>query len=121
MFTDELWANGGAHTTSYVTVNEDGSDRYLPECLQHKYSRAPAWMFHGTIVNGRKDPALFCTLSSAPCRAILKYNTVPLPPPSPDRSPPDSSNSLLQSSPEVSCKFRKVLQSKREIVLQWWY
>ena len=39
MFTDELWANGGAHTTSYVTVNEDGSDRYLPECLQHKYRK----------------------------------------------------------------------------------
>ena len=59
MFTDELWANGVAHTTSYVTVNEDGSDRYLPECLQHKYRKAPAWMLHGTIVNGRKGPALF--------------------------------------------------------------
>jgi len=31
MFTDELWANGGAHTTSHVTVKEDGSDRYLPD------------------------------------------------------------------------------------------
>ena len=59
MFTDELWANGGAHTTSHVTVKEDGSDRYLPECLQHKYSKLPAWMFHGMIVNGRKGPALF--------------------------------------------------------------
>ena len=26
MFTDEVWAMGGAHTTSYVTVLEDGSD-----------------------------------------------------------------------------------------------
>jgi hypothetical protein len=69
------------------------------------------------------------------CKAILKYDTVPLPHrhalphrhslphryPLPYRSPPDSSNSLLQSSPEVSCKFPKVLRSKREIVLQWWY
>jgi hypothetical protein len=59
------------------------------------------------------------------CRAILKYNTVPLPHrhPLPHRSPPqpDSSNSLLQNSPEVSCKCRKVLRSKREVVLQWWY
>ena len=59
MFTDELWANGGAHTTSHVTVKEDGSDRYLPECLQHKYRKVPAWMFRGTIVNGKKGPALF--------------------------------------------------------------
>ncbi len=26
MFTDEVWAMGGAHTISYVTVMEDGSD-----------------------------------------------------------------------------------------------
>ena len=32
-FTNEVWAMGGAYTTSYVTVLEDGSDRYKPECL----------------------------------------------------------------------------------------
>jgi hypothetical protein len=50
---------GGAHTTSYVTVKEDGFDRYWPQNVQHKYSKKPAWMFHGTIVGGRKGPGLF--------------------------------------------------------------
>ena len=50
---------GGAHTTSYVIVKQDGSDRYLPENLQHKYSKGPAWMFHGSIVNGKKGPTKF--------------------------------------------------------------
>jgi hypothetical protein len=59
IFSDEVWAMGGAHTTSYVTVKEDGSDRFLPENLQHKYSKAPAWMFHGSIVGGRKGPGIF--------------------------------------------------------------
>ena len=59
MFTDEVWAMGGAHTTSYVTVKEDDSDQYLSENLQHKYSKAPGWMFHGTIVGGKKGPAMF--------------------------------------------------------------
>jgi hypothetical protein len=59
MFSDEVWANGGAHTVSYVTVKEDGSDRYSIENLQHKYSKAPAWMFHGTIIDGKKGPAQF--------------------------------------------------------------
>jgi hypothetical protein len=59
MFSDEVWAFGGAHTESWVTVKEDGSDRYWPENLQHKYSKAPAWMFHGTIVDGKKGPAVF--------------------------------------------------------------
>ena len=45
IFSDEVWAKGGAHTVSFVTVKEDGSDRYLPENLQHKYSKLPAWMF----------------------------------------------------------------------------
>jgi hypothetical protein len=44
-FTDEVWAFGGAHTNSYVTVLKDGSDRLLSECLRHKYSKLPAWMF----------------------------------------------------------------------------
>lgn len=40
-------------------MKEDGSDRYNPECVQHKYSKQPAWMFHGTIVMGGKGPATF--------------------------------------------------------------
>src|SRR5436190_2931024 len=59
MFTDEVWASGGAHTTSYVTVKKDGSDRFLPENLQQKYGKAPAWMFHGSIVGGKKGPGIF--------------------------------------------------------------
>lgn len=50
---------GGAHTTSFVTVLIDGSESVLPGCLQHKYSRAPAWKFHGCIVNDTKGPAVF--------------------------------------------------------------
>ena len=59
MFTNEVWAMGEAYTTSFVTVLEDGSDRYLSKNLQHKYFKAPAWMFHGSIVNRRKGPAVF--------------------------------------------------------------
>ena len=59
MFSDEVWAMGGAHSTSYVTVRQDGSDRLFPENLQHKYSKGPAWMLHGTIIGGRKGPATF--------------------------------------------------------------
>ena len=36
-FSNEVWAIKGAYTQSYVTVNEDRSDRYNPECVQHKY------------------------------------------------------------------------------------
>ena len=50
---------GGAHTQSYITVKEDGSDRLNPECVQHKYRKLPAWMFHGTIVMGGKGLATF--------------------------------------------------------------
>jgi hypothetical protein len=46
---------GGAFTKEYVTVKEDGSDRYDCDCLQHKYRKRPAWMFHGTIVFGGKQ------------------------------------------------------------------
>jgi transposase len=59
IFSDEVWAMGGGHTTSYVTILEDGSDRFLTENLHHKYSKAPAWMFWGSIVDGRKGPAVF--------------------------------------------------------------
>ena len=42
MYTGEVWAMGGAHTNSWVTVRADGSDWYLAKCLAHKYSKAPA-------------------------------------------------------------------------------
>jgi DDE superfamily endonuclease len=58
-FTDEVWAFGGAHTSSYITCLKDGSDRLLPECVRHKYSKLPSWMFWGSIVDGKKGPALF--------------------------------------------------------------
>ena len=64
-----------AHTISCVTVRADGSDRYDINNVQHKYSKLPAWMFHGmiiwsnvwfmfwshigTIFRGRKGPAVF--------------------------------------------------------------
>ena len=59
IFSDEVWAHGGAYTQSHVTVKLDGSDRLDPACVQHKYRKLPAWMFHGTIVNGVKGPAVF--------------------------------------------------------------
>ena len=59
MFSDEVWAMGGAHTLSFVTVKEDNSDRLQPENLQHKYSKCPAWMFWGTLVRGTKGPCVF--------------------------------------------------------------
>jgi hypothetical protein len=59
VFSDEVWAMGGAHTTSYVTVLQDHSEDYHPDSLQHKYSKAPAWMFWGSIVNRRKGPCRF--------------------------------------------------------------
>jgi hypothetical protein len=64
-FSDEVWAHRGAFTQSYITVLIDGDreairkDRYLPECLQHKYSKQLAWMFHGVICGGKKGPATF--------------------------------------------------------------
>jgi hypothetical protein len=59
MYSDEVWAVGGAHTDSWVTMKLDRSDRFLPENLSYKYSKAPAWMFHRTIVDGEKGPAQF--------------------------------------------------------------
>ena len=59
MFTDEVWAMEDAHTISYVTVKEDDSDQYLPENLQHKYSKESAWMFHETITRDKKDSGIF--------------------------------------------------------------
>jgi hypothetical protein len=59
IFSDEVWAHGGAHAQSYVTAKEDGSDRYNRECVQHKYGKQPAWMFYRTIVAGVKGLACF--------------------------------------------------------------
>jgi hypothetical protein len=42
MFSDEVWTVGGAHTDSWVTVKEDGSDGFLVENLTHSFSKAPA-------------------------------------------------------------------------------
>lgn len=69
---------GGPHTTSYVTIKKDGSDRYDNKNLQHKYRKLPAWMFHGVVYQGRKGPAVFWekewgTMNSA------KYNNFILP------------------------------------------
>jgi len=50
---------GGAHTTEYITTKTDGSERFSQENCQHKYSKQPRWMFHGTIVNGQKGLACF--------------------------------------------------------------
>jgi hypothetical protein len=59
IFSDEVWAMGGAHTLSFVTIKDDNSDRLQPENLQHKYSKLPAWMFWGTIIRGTKGPFVF--------------------------------------------------------------
>ena len=59
IFSDEVWAMGGAHTLSFVTVKVDNSDRLQPENLQHKYSKRHDWMFWGTLVRGTKGPCVF--------------------------------------------------------------
>jgi len=33
IFSDKVWASGGAHTQTYVTMKEDGSERYTSDCL----------------------------------------------------------------------------------------
>jgi hypothetical protein len=59
IFSDEVWAMGGQYTRSYVTAKLDGSERFHAPCVDHKYSKQPAWMFHGTIVDGKKGPCCF--------------------------------------------------------------
>ena len=59
MFTDKIWAIGGVHTVSYVTVKKDGSEDTRPENLTHKYTKAPSWMFWGSIIDGQKGPSRF--------------------------------------------------------------
>jgi hypothetical protein len=50
---------GGAHIVQYVTVKKDGLDTFLSETVTYKYLKAPAWIFHGTIITGHKGPATF--------------------------------------------------------------
>jgi len=33
IFSDEVWAHGGAYTQSYVTCKLDGSDRFNADCV----------------------------------------------------------------------------------------
>ena len=59
IFLDEVWAMGGTHTQSWITVKEDDSNRLDPVYVKHKYSKLPAWIFHGIIIMGGKGPATF--------------------------------------------------------------
>jgi hypothetical protein len=57
LFSDEVWVKGGAHTVGWVTMKEDGSEKYAPDASL-KYSKQKAWMFWGSIIGGQKG--LFC-------------------------------------------------------------
>jgi transposase len=59
MFTDETWANGGAHTRSHVTIKKDGSEDFLPEAYTQKIRKPRCWMFWGSIIDGKKGPYRF--------------------------------------------------------------
>ena len=59
IFYNKVWAIGGTYTIQYITCKKDSSNRYNVDTTQHKYSKAPAWMFYGIIVGGKKGPALF--------------------------------------------------------------
>jgi hypothetical protein len=59
IFSDKVWAIGGVYTVLYITVKADDSEAVLPKTVTYKYSKAPAWMFYGTIVNRHKGPAIF--------------------------------------------------------------
>jgi hypothetical protein len=60
MFTDEVWAMGGTHTQSYITIKNDGSENIFSTTYAvQKRSKAPAWMFWGAIIQGQKGPARF--------------------------------------------------------------
>ena len=60
MFSDEVWANWGAISRNFVTVQVDGDpkdiviDRHRLECLTRKAAGGTAWMFHGAIYGGHK-------------------------------------------------------------------
>lgn len=77
-FSNEVQANGGAHTQSYVTAKADGSDKYNEDLLQHKYSKLLVWMFHGIIAGGKKGPATFWEKDQGTVTA-KKYNEHILP------------------------------------------
>jgi hypothetical protein len=53
MCTDKVWANGGSHTNSYVTIKKE-EDIFESQFLTHKYSKQPRWIFWGSIIDGRK-------------------------------------------------------------------
>ena len=65
VFSDEVQVYKGAFTQSFVTVLIDGNkedinrDCYTLGCVQHKYFKPPAWMFHNIIYNRKKGPAVF--------------------------------------------------------------
>lgn len=42
MFSDEVWANGGAYAVEYIAVKEDGSEKHDVQNITHKYSKCPA-------------------------------------------------------------------------------
>jgi hypothetical protein len=44
-FIDEVWVFSRAHTSSYIICLKDRSDRLLPKCVRHKYSKLPSWIF----------------------------------------------------------------------------
>lgn len=66
------------HLVCHSQVREDGSDRYLESKVQHKYSKCPAWIFHGTIYQVRKGPAVFWRKSWGSIDSA-KYNQYILP------------------------------------------
>jgi hypothetical protein len=50
---------GRVYTRAWIITKEDDSDRLNPAYVKHKYSKLPAWMFHGIIIMGEKDPTTF--------------------------------------------------------------
>jgi hypothetical protein len=42
IFSDKVWAIGGAHTEQYVSVKSDSSQDYSIDILTHKYSKKHA-------------------------------------------------------------------------------
>jgi hypothetical protein len=42
IFSDKVWAMGGAHTEQYMSVKSDGSQDYLTDTVTHKYSKKHA-------------------------------------------------------------------------------
>jgi hypothetical protein len=50
IFSDEMWTMKRTHKSSYVTVQADETDRYAIHNVQHKYRKAPIWMFHDMLI-----------------------------------------------------------------------